>query len=159
MNYLILSFCRFGLFLHYWDAIINTTVCIKTYIHTYMNMYLCMHMHIFIWYIYVYFFALSFAYFLKNFLVASEGKHLCILIQKCQIALQNQQSQFITWPTKLGNGNPLQYSCLENPRDGGAWWAAVSGVAQSQTWLKRLSSSSRIHKTHTQCNHDLYNLC
>ena len=43
-----------------------------------------------------------------------------------------------------GNGNPLQCSCLENPRDGGAWWAAVSGVAQSQTWLKRLSSS-RMH--------------
>ena len=41
-----------------------------------------------------------------------------------------------------GNGNPLQYSCLENPRDGGAWWAAVSGVTQSQTRLKRLSSSS-----------------
>ena len=41
-----------------------------------------------------------------------------------------------------GNGNPLQCSCLENPRDGGAWWAAVSGVAQSWTWLKRLSSSS-----------------
>ena len=40
------------------------------------------------------------------------------------------------------NGNPLQCSCLENPRDGGAWWAAVSGVAQSQTWLKWLSSSS-----------------
>ena len=40
-----------------------------------------------------------------------------------------------------GNGNPLQYSCLENPRDSGAWWAAVYGVAQSQTWLKRLSSS------------------
>ena len=40
-----------------------------------------------------------------------------------------------------GNGNPLQCSCLENPRDGGAWWAAVSGVAQSWTWLKRLSSS------------------
>ena len=35
-----------------------------------------------------------------------------------------------------GNGNPLQCSCLENPRDGGAWWAAVSGVAQSQTQLK-----------------------
>ena len=34
-----------------------------------------------------------------------------------------------------GNGNPLQYSCLENPRDGGAWWAAVCGVAQSQTRL------------------------
>ena len=40
-----------------------------------------------------------------------------------------------------GNGNPLQYSCLENPRDGGAWWAAVYGVAQSWTQLKRLSSS------------------
>ena len=42
-----------------------------------------------------------------------------------------------------GNGNPLQCSCLENPRDGGALWAAVYGVAQSQTWLKRLSSSSK----------------
>src|SRR5574341_1311677 len=41
-----------------------------------------------------------------------------------------------------GNGNPLQCSCLENPRDEGAWWAAVSGVAQSRTQLKRLSSSS-----------------
>ena len=41
-----------------------------------------------------------------------------------------------------GNGNPLQCSCLENPTDGGAWWAAVYGVAQSQTRLKRLSSSS-----------------
>ena len=41
-----------------------------------------------------------------------------------------------------GNGNPLQCSCLENPRDGEAWWAAISGVAQNQTLLKRLSSSS-----------------
>ena len=41
-----------------------------------------------------------------------------------------------------GNGNPLQCSCLENPRDGGAWWAAASGVAQSRTQLKQLSSSS-----------------
>ena len=41
-----------------------------------------------------------------------------------------------------GDGNPLQYSCLENPRDRGAWWAAVYGVAQSQTRLKWLSSSS-----------------
>ena len=40
------------------------------------------------------------------------------------------------------NGNPFQCSCLENPRDGGAWWAAVYGVAQSRTRLKRLSSSS-----------------
>ena len=41
-----------------------------------------------------------------------------------------------------GNGNPLQRSCLENPRDRGAWWAAVYGVAQSRTRLKWLSSSS-----------------
>ena len=41
-----------------------------------------------------------------------------------------------------GNGNPLQCSCLENPRDGEAWWAVVYGVAQSRTRLKRLSSSS-----------------
>ena len=54
------------------------------------------------------------------------------------------------WATSLslpcireGNGNPLQCSCLENPRDGGAWWAAVYGVTQSQTQLKRLSSRSR----------------
>ena len=41
-----------------------------------------------------------------------------------------------------GNGNPLQCSCLENPGDGGAWWAAAYGVTQSRTRLKRLSSSS-----------------
>ena len=41
-----------------------------------------------------------------------------------------------------GNGNPLQCSCPENPRDGGAWWAAIYGVSQNRTWLKRLSSSS-----------------
>ena len=41
-----------------------------------------------------------------------------------------------------GHGNPVQYSCLENPMDRGAWWAAVYGVAQSRTLLKQLSSSS-----------------
>ena len=53
------------------------------------------------------------------------------------------------WATSLslsyvgeGNGNPLQCSCLENPRDRGAWWAAVYGVTQSQTRPKRLSGSS-----------------
>ena len=45
-----------------------------------------------------------------------------------------------------GNGNPLQCSCLENPRDGGTWWAVVYGVTQSQTRLKRLSSSSSSSK-------------
>ena len=44
--------------------------------------------------------------------------------------------------TGEGNGNPLRCSCLENPRDGEAWWAAIYGVAQSRPWLKRLSSSS-----------------
>ena len=46
------------------------------------------------------------------------------------------------WSPGEGHGNPLQYSCLENLRDGGAWWAAVYGVAQSRTRRKRLSSSS-----------------
>ena len=45
-----------------------------------------------------------------------------------------------------GNGNPLQCSCLENPRDGAAWWAAVYGVAQSRKRLKWLSSSSTINQ-------------
>ena len=44
--------------------------------------------------------------------------------------------------TGEGNGNPLQCSCLEDPREGGAWWAAVYGAAQSQSRLKQLSSSS-----------------
>ena len=47
-----------------------------------------------------------------------------------------------------GNGNPIQYSCLENSVNRGAWWAAVHGVAQSQTWLKRLSSSSSSYVDH-----------
>ena len=61
------------------------------------------------------------------------------------------------WATSLscigeGNGNPLQCSCLENPRDRGAWWAAVYGVAQSRTRLKRLSSSSsRLQPTRILC--------
>ena len=59
-----------------------------------------------------------------------------------------------------GNGNPLQCSCLENPRDGEAWWAAVSGVAQSRTRLKRLSSSSIICSKSQQmfCHFDLATL-
>ena len=65
--------------------------------------------------------------------------------------LQSMGSQRVRhdWATSLslscigeGNGNPLQCSCLENPRDGGAWWAAVCGVAQSWAQLKQLSSSS-----------------
>ena len=56
-----------------------------------------------------------------------------------------------------GNGNPLQCSCLENPRDWGAWWAAVSGVAQSRTWLKRLSSSSS--SSIGLCTHQILRKC
>ena len=57
-------------------------------------------------------------------------------------------TRVITWVSLVkaigeGNGNPLQCSCLENPRDGRAWWAAVFGVTQSWTQLKRLSSSTQ----------------
>ena len=62
------------------------------------------------------------------------------------------------WATSLslsctgeGNGNPLQCSCLENPRDGGAWRAAVYGVSQSRTRLKRFSSSSSKNTLERKC--------
>ena len=57
-----------------------------------------------------------------------------------------------------GNGNPLQCSCLENPRDRGAWWAAVYGIAQSRTRLKRLSSSSSSHIILGDCKCNSWNL-
>ena len=46
---------------------------------------------------------------------------------------------------QLGNGSPLQYSCLENPMDGGAWWAAVHGVAKSRTWLSDFTFTFHFH--------------
>ena len=52
-----------------------------------------------------------------------------------------------------GNGNPLQRSCLENPRDGGAWWAAVYGIAQRRTQLKWLSSSSSMQRNGFELRH------
>ena len=55
-----------------------------------------------------------------------------------------------------GNGDPLQCSCLENPRDSGAWWAAVYEVAQSRTQLKRLSSNLAVLRQDTLL---LYNPC
>ena len=62
--------------------------------------------------------------------------------------------------TGEGNGNPLQCSCLENPRDGRAWWAAIYGVAQSRTRLKRLSSSnsSMVSLNHWSLQHSRYAL-
>ena len=56
-----------------------------------------------------------------------------------------------------GNGNPLQYSCLENPRDGEAWWAAFYGVAQSRTLLKQLSSSGSSRQLITKQRHYFVN--
>ena len=73
---------------------------------------------------------------------------------------------FITGPFSLscigeGNGNPLQCSCLENPRDRGAWWAAVYGVAQSWTQLKQLSSDSNEYSkfySNRDCIHLIYTI-
>ena len=62
------------------------------------------------------------------------------------LALTKSRVSHLTFHYTYKNGNPFQCSCLENPRDGGAWWAAVYGVAQSQTRLKRLSSSSILIK-------------
>ena len=63
----------------------------------------------------------------------------------CSMACHMPTSRYLV--TGEGNGNPLQCSCLENPTDRGAWCAAVSGVAQSQIRLKRLSNSSRRNKS------------
>ena len=69
----------------------------------------------------------------------------CLIVSLCFHLVECKMNSYLnlTIPYfREGNGNPLQYSCLENPRDRGAWWAAVHGVAQSRTRLKRLSSSS-----------------
>ena len=70
--------------------------------------------------------------------------------QKKKTPPTSERSAFAFYPYSLNglytnNGTPLQYSCLENPMDGRAWWAAVHGVAKSRTGLKRLSSSSSIY--------------
>ena len=69
--------------------------------------------------------------------------HMCICMCLCRYMYILSDFTF-TFPSYIGegNGNPLQCSCLENPRDRGAWWVAIYGVAQSQTWLKWLSSIS-----------------
>ena len=51
----------------------------------------------------------------------------------------------LEWRAREGNGNPLQCSCLENPMDGGAWWAAVHGVAKSWTWLSNFTFTFHFH--------------
>ena len=71
--------------------------------------------------------------------------HICIIESLCCTAesdtIERLPFHFSLSCIGEGNGNPLQRSCLENPRDGGAWWAVVYGVAQSRTRLKRLSGS------------------
>ena len=86
-----------------------------------------------------------------NFLMYARYMYLWVYVcvwESCSCVLHSEdiRKQKITCAPCIGegNGNPLQCSCLENPRDGGAWWAAVYGVTQSRTWLKRLSSSSSI---------------
>ena len=64
---------------------------------------------------------------------------------RTEFSLSSSICRLITLSIGEGNGNLLQYSCLQNPRDRGAWWAAIYEVAQSRTRLKRLSSSSSWH--------------
>ena len=65
--------------------------------------------------------------------------------QKQNLSLPCTRNYLYNIYIALGVITPLQYSCLENPRDRGAWWAAICGVAQSWTRLKQLSSSSRCY--------------
>ena len=62
------------------------------------------------------------------------------LLEWVTILFSRGSSWLRNWMFGEGNGNPLQYSCLENPMDGGAWWATVHGVAKSQTWLSDFTS-------------------
>ena len=80
----------------------------------------------------------------RGMLWTSQTQVFALLSFSAHLSLPNSWLLLPWWfiASWEGNGNPLQCSCLENPRDGGAWWAAAYGVAQSRTWLKRLSSSS-----------------
>ena len=83
----------------------------------------------------------SLAYISMGFPGSSVVKNLPPLqeLQETQFQSPGQED-----PPGEGHGNPLQYSCLENPMDKGAWWATVHGVAKSRTWLKRLSMHTYI---------------
>ena len=85
----------------------------------------------------------------KGFLTSATIYCCCCLVSKSCLTLcdptdttERLHFHFSLSCIGEGNGNPLQCSCLENPRDGGAWWAVIYGVAQSRTRLKRLSSSN-----------------
>ena len=75
--------------------------------------------------------------------------HICIIESLCCTA-ESDMTERLPFHFSLscigeGNGNPLQRSCLENPRDGGAWWAAVYGVAQSRTRLSNFTFTFHFH--------------
>ena len=71
----------------------------------------------------------------------SQRGHCVLLLSKRWLG-DIQEETALVWIPLSNQCSLLQCSCLENPRDGGGWWAAIYGVAQSRTWLKRLSSSS-----------------
>ena len=87
------------------------------------------------WYIYFILYFLYFFFFLTAWMsgLLSKYVHVFIILEVTLLYLCLLNSSFGD-----GNGTPLQYSCLENPMDGGAWWAAVHGVARSRTRLKQL---------------------
>ena len=72
-----------------------------------------------------------------------EGLMLKLKLQYFGHLIRRTDSFEKTDTGKDRNGNPLQYSCLENPMDGGAWWAAIHGVAKSQTWLSDWTKLTR----------------
>ena len=84
-------------------------------------------------------------------LFCSIDPYICFILVPCCF-------DYCSFVVGESSGTPLQYSCLENPMDGGAWWAAVYGVAQSRTRLKRLSSSSsfvvlsEVQEDYTSCS-------
>ena len=82
-------------------------------------------------------FMLPIDWFSMDFPGGSDGKNLPVL-QKTQVWSLGREDSL-----GEGNGYPLQYSCLKNPMDRGAWWATIHGVAKSQTWLKWLSMHTR----------------
>ena len=65
--------------------------------------------------------------------------------QSADLEAFSHNSRIVAWPFREGNGTPLQYSCLENPMDRGAWWAAVQGVAKSRTWLSDFTFTFHFH--------------
>ena len=99
---------------------------------------------------------LIFPFWWKNF--KTQGKRFEVKMADLVIAFIIHLSQYLhlfysvnsllldsTYKCREGDGTPLQNSCLENPVDGGAWWAAIHGVAKSQTWLSEFTFTFHFH--------------